>query len=265
MRDSAGNAHLVNSSVTPNNQWHHLVGVCDQVHSNVVLYVDGANVGQSSIVPGSGILASANPMSIGSRQSGTTAYDFQFVGFIEEVAVYGSALSASQVLAHYRAVGNRAPEFVINPFSEPALPAGQAASGTIATNAFDPNGDPISFAKVSGPAWLSVAANGGLSGTPFSGDTGPNSFVVRATDPGGLSGTATLNITVTPAPSIIAGVSMQGTNLLLNWAGGIAPYQVETATNLAAPAWQPVGAPAGATSLLLPAANPAAFYRILGQ
>jgi hypothetical protein len=265
VRDIAGNAHLATSTVANNSKWHHLVGVCDQVHTNVVLYVDGTNAAQTTIIPGSGILASTNSISIGSRQSGTAAYDLQFVGLMEEVAIYNYALSSAQVLAHYRAVSNRAPVFVVNPFSEPDVNAGQAGSGTIATNALDPNGDTLSFAKVSGPAWLNVAANGALSGTPFSGDAGFNSFVVRATDPGGLSGSATLNITVTPAPSITTAVSLQGTNLLLNWAGGIAPYQLQMTTNLTSPDWQPVGDPASSTSLLVPATNDAAFYRIVGQ
>ena len=31
VRDAGGGAHVANGSVVPNNQWHHLVGVCDQV------------------------------------------------------------------------------------------------------------------------------------------------------------------------------------------------------------------------------------------
>ena len=39
------------------------------------------------------ILSSSLPMSIGSRKSGVaTAYDNQFVGYIEEVALYDYAL-----------------------------------------------------------------------------------------------------------------------------------------------------------------------------
>jgi Concanavalin A-like lectin/glucanases superfamily/Putative Ig domain len=265
VRDSAGSAHLATSSVANNNQWHHLVGVCDQVHSNVVLYVDGANAAQTTIVPGSGILGSTNPMSLGSRQSAAAAYDYQFVGLMEEVAIYNYALSSAQVQAHYKAVGNRAPVFVTNPFTEPAIIAGQPGSGTIATNALDPNGDTLTFTKVSGPAWLSVAGNGGLSGTPYSSDVGINSFIVRAADPGGLSSSATLNINVTPGPPIIVSASLQGPNLFLSWAGGIAPYQVQVATNLTDPAWQPVGPPASVTNMLIPATNAAAFYRIGGQ
>jgi hypothetical protein len=413
----------------------------------VVLYVDGTNAAQTTIVPGSGILSSTNSVSIGSRQSAAASYDLQFVGLMEEVAIYSYALSSNQVGAHHSAVSNRAPVFVNNPFTEPAINAGQPYSATIATNASDPNGDAItfskvsgptwlavagngalsgapanfdagtntfivratdpgglysnaalfiyvngapsftadpftgqsanagepysatiatnasdpngdaitfskvsgptwlavagngalsgtpanldagtntfvvratdpgglysnatlfiyvngapsftadpftgpsanagqsyagtiasnatdpngdalSFAKVSGPAWLSVLSDGGLSGMPLSNDVGTNSFIVSVTDPGALSGSATLNLIVTPAPPIVAALALQSTNALLSWTGGIAPYQVQMTTNLSSLTWQPFGPPTNATSLLVPASDPAGFYRILGQ
>ncbi len=52
---------------------------------------------------------------------------------------------------------------------------------------------------------------------------------------------------------------------LLCWTGGIAPYTVQTTTTPTSPAWQPLGPPTNSTSLLVPASNTAAFYRILGQ
>ena len=91
-------------------------------------------------------------------------------------------------------------------------------------------------------------------------------FVLSATDPGGLSASATLNITVSPAPPLTSAIVFQGSSLLLSWSGGIAPcYQVQTATNLAAPDWQPVGTATSTTNLLVSPTNTAAFYRILGQ
>ena len=157
------------------------------------------------------------------------------------------------------------PTFTVNPFTLPAINAGLAYSGTIATNATDLNNDPLTFAKLSGPAWLSVAANGTLSGTPSSSDAGTSVFVVSATDPAGFSASATMNITVVSAPSITSSLVLQGFGLLLNWSGGVPPYQVQMATNLASPDWQPVGSLTSATSMLLSPTNAAAFYRVLGQ
>jgi hypothetical protein len=358
VRDNSGAAHLATSSVVPDSTWHHLVGVCDQSHSNILLYVDGTNAAQGTILPGSGILASSNPVSIGSRQSGAnTACDLQFLGLMEEVAIYDYALGADQVQTHFGAATNRAPyflaspfterfanagqaysvtiatnvsepngdavtfgkvsgpswlavaangtlsgtaananagtnifivsardpaglsntatmfiyvngtpSFTLNPFSLPAANAGQAYAATIATNATDPNpGDVLTFVKLSGPAWLSVAPNGGLSGTPLSSDVATNSFIVRVADPGGLTGSATLKIIVTAALPIVAAVSAHGADLWLDWSGGIAPYQVQMATNVASPDWQSVGSPTSGTHLTLSPTNDAAFYRILGQ
>ncbi len=357
VRDAAGGVHLATSSVTPNNQWHHLVGVCDQVNSNVFLYVDGVKAAQGAITPNTGLLYSTMPMSIGSRPSGaSTSYDNQFVGYMEEVAVYNYALSSNQVVAHFITASNRAPVFVSNPIIRASVNAGQSYADSIATSANDPNGDPVNFAKVSGPAWLTVAAggalsgtpananantntfvvsardaggqsntatlyiyvngspaftvnpfamlgitagqayagniasaasdpnsdtlsftkisgpawlsvagNGALSGTPLSADAGTNAFVVQASDAGGLFNAATMNLTVTPAAPITNSALLQGNNLQLNWAGGIAPYQVQFTTNLTNPNWQNWGAPINVNTLSLPTTNDAAFYRIYGQ
>jgi hypothetical protein len=161
---------------------------------------------------------------------------------------------------------NGAPSFTVNPFTMPAIVAGQNYSGTIATNATDPNpGDVLTFALVSGSPWLVVATNGALSGTPLSVNVGNNSFVVSVTDPGGLSNTAAMNIAVTAAAPIISGLSTQPGGLLLNWSGGIAPYQVQAATNLVDPNWQNLTGMIGSNSVSVTPSNSAMFYRILGQ
>lgn len=157
------------------------------------------------------------------------------------------------------------PTFKLNPFTLPGIMAGNPYSGTIATNAGDLNGNTLTYAKVSGPAWLNVAANGALSGTPLSPDIGTNNFNVSVTDPGGFSSTATLNIAVTAAPPIISGISAQSGSLLLNWSGGIAPFQVQMTTNLVNPVWQDVGGTTTSASLAITPSNSATFYRILGQ
>ncbi|MCW1914017.1 cadherin domain-containing protein [Luteolibacter sp. GHJ8] len=60
------------------------------------------------------------------------------------------------------------------------------------------SGDQLGFSKQSGPEWLQVGADGGLSGTPGDGDAGANEFVIRVTDLQGAYADATLVITVAP-------------------------------------------------------------------
>jgi len=79
--------------------------------------------------------------------------------------------------------------------------ANAAYAGSIAGDATDPDvGDTLTFSKISGPVWLSVAGNGALSGTPTSGDAGPNTFAVKVSDGKGGEDTAALNIRVVILP-----------------------------------------------------------------
>jgi uncharacterized repeat protein (TIGR03803 family) len=160
---------------------------------------------------------------------------------------------------------NNPPAFNLNPFTGPTVKVGQTYSATIATNASDPNfGDVLTFSKVSGPGWLSVAANGSLSGMPLSTNAGVNTFVVSVADLGGLTNAATLFVNVTPV-LIYETIMHQGSNLMLGWSGGVPPYQVQTKTNLGSPAWQIFGNLGSATNLLLSPTNAGVFYRIQGQ
>lgn len=117
VRDAVGGVHGPSGTVAASDfRWHHLVGVCDEAHSNVVLYVDGM---QNGITTGFnsalGILGATTPLSIGARRSGTGSdYDLQFPGTIDEVALYNYALSSTQVLAHYYAA-NPGPVFTVQP------------------------------------------------------------------------------------------------------------------------------------------------------
>lgn len=121
VRDDSGQGYQALSSVPPTDPatlqaaWHHVVGVCDQPNGNIYLYVDGLLAASSSIPSNAGILSQGLPMTIGARRSTQASdFDLQWVGTIDEVAVYGTALSASQVLNHLYAA-QRAPEFSLQP------------------------------------------------------------------------------------------------------------------------------------------------------
>ncbi|MEI7903010.1 MAG: Ig-like domain-containing protein, partial [bacterium] len=122
---------------------------------------------------------------------------------------------------------NDAPVFTTNPIIGAGASEGVAYTGqTLAGKATDADpGDTLTYSKVSGPAWLAVASNGALSGTPTTGTAGLNSFVVRATDSASATADATLQITVTglPLPWVTADI---GTGML----AGSATYNAGTFT-----------------------------------
>jgi hypothetical protein len=115
-------------------------------------------------------------------------------------ANYNPATAVQQTLTVTS--GNSAPVFSTDPIIAADASEGVAYTGqTLAGQATDPDpGATITYSKVSGPAWLSVASNGTLSGTPPVGSAGLNSFIVRATDNNSAIKEATLQITVTGLP-----------------------------------------------------------------
>lgn len=91
----------------------------------------------------------------------------------------------------------RAPVFTADPISKPDATSGVSYTGqTLAGSATDANGGTLTYSLVSAPTWLTVAANGALSGTPGDAHMGMNAFTVRVTDTDGYTDTATLNIDV---------------------------------------------------------------------
>ena len=212
-----------------------------------------------AIVSGPGWLSVAPDGTVSGTPSNTDANTNSFVVSVTDAG----GLSSVATLYIYV---NGAPSFTADPFTLSAGVLNQSYSGTINTSATDPNpGDALTFAKVSGPAWLLVAPDGTLSGTPLAGDVGTNSFVVSVTDSGGLSNTATMNIAVTSQAPIVSTISQQADGVLLSWSGGLAPYQVQATIDLANPDWQNVGDAINTNSLFIIPTNSPIFYRIMGQ
>ncbi|MCW1921048.1 cadherin domain-containing protein [Luteolibacter arcticus] len=82
---------------------------------------------------------------------------------------------------------------------------------TLASFASDPDADDsLVFSMVTGPAWLEVAPDGTLSGTPTNGDTGENVLVVLVTDLEEASAEATVTLFVqnTNDPPVIGELSV---------------------------------------------------------
>jgi arylsulfatase A-like enzyme len=115
----------------------------------------------------------------------------------------GSAqIVASGTQGFYRVQlgSNTPPAFSSDPILKAPATTNELYSGTLAPNASDANaGDTLTFTKLAGPDWLSVAADGTLTGTPT--QLGADYFSVQVSDNHGAAATAKLQITaVAPAP-----------------------------------------------------------------
>lgn len=91
---------------------------------------------------------------------------------------------------------NMAPEFEADSIALDAAQQNQLFTGSFAAYASDPNSDTLSFSKTSGPAWLTVHANGSFEGTPGVNELGENSFLIEVQDPDGATDTATFTLSV---------------------------------------------------------------------
>ncbi|HSR87731.1 MAG TPA: carbohydrate-binding protein, partial [Pontiella sp.] len=132
---------------------------------------------------------------------------------------------------------NTPPAFTNDPINRPNAVEGSAYSNTLAGAATDAESDPLSFSLVpGGPVWLSVATNGALSGTPGSGDVGPNSWTVQVSDGINSPVSASLEITVesAPVPPQLS-VQMSGSNLEILWPSSYTTYSLYSCTNLLSP------------------------------
>jgi hypothetical protein len=116
---------------------------------------------------------------------------------------------------------NNPPAFTVDPMSRAGATAGAAYTGqTLAGSATDPDaGATLTYSKVSGPTWLSIATTGALTGTPAATNVGVNSWTVQVSDGLGGTDTAVLNITVSVAPAtaptfVAAGAIAGGTGTI---------------------------------------------------
>jgi hypothetical protein len=140
----------------------------------VRLYKDGVQVGTAAA--GGTLRAGTGTVRVGAVSGGTSA----FVGTLDEVAVYGAALSPAQVASHY------------------ALRSG---SSTVALQiaANDPDGDTMTYSATGLPTGLAIHPTTGLiTGNPLV--AGPFTVTVTATDPVGLAASQTFTWTISSTP-----------------------------------------------------------------
>ncbi len=214
--------------VTP--LWYHLVGVCDQTNGYIYLYKNGLLAGRSALGAGKGILsAPTTPLSIGAKQTADDSgnYTGQWIGTVDEVAIYNKALTSNQVQNHYFAAGI-VPIFLVEPTNDPNIGssastnAGLGSSVTLTSLGFgspalhyqwyDYNGGaPIAVSSAAEPGNIgattptltlknvsSIAAGGTVN------TIGSGAFFVTVSNPYGSTNSAIVTITPVSGPPSIS-------------------------------------------------------------
>src|SRR5262249_3923778 len=118
----AGGSHAdaYGSGAPPANTWSYLTATYDGAH--VRLYVNGTQVG--SVAHTGAIATSTTPLQIG----GDSLYGQRFVGLIDEVRVYNTALTAAQIQTDMNTPVTAGPD--TQPPTGPANLTAIAVSGT---------------------------------------------------------------------------------------------------------------------------------------
>jgi hypothetical protein len=231
-RDASGSTHgSANGNIGPTNavgpfpnanggnvSWHHVVGVCDEPHSVVVLYVDGiSNAAANGVTPFDGVLPSPLAVSIGSRKPNSyTDQTNQFSGIIDEAAIYNYALTPAQVLAHYYAA-HPLPIITLQP--PPAADYSENGPLVLDSAAYGPPA--LTFQWYQSPDQATWSAVGGQTSANFSMASTPASLgpflEMVATDPYGSTTSIVVQVTAhVGAPVILA--DLVPTNVV--YAGG---------------------------------------------
>ena len=172
--------------------WYHVVAVFQGApsgqQSQVNLYVNTAlTTGPHEFPPADFVGDNRFDLNIGYWDR-YEANRYPFNGSMDEILVYGKALSGSEVSAIYNdgitgkphcKPGNYYPLFS----SVPVTVAAQDVEYSYTVTASDFDNDPLTLSAVTLPSWLTFNATSGLlSGTPGSSDVGVFDVSIKATD-----------------------------------------------------------------------------------
>jgi autotransporter-associated beta strand protein len=186
---NGGTDQTVTAPALATGSWQHVAVTHNG--GTVRIYVNGAEVAS-----GSGITITPGNFNPRCNYLGKSQFiaDPAFNGLLDDVLITDYSLSAAQIAALQT---NTPPQFTTNYLVRSTATNSEAYSATIAGTGTDPDGgDTLTFSKAAGPAWLNVAGDGALSGSPTSADGGTNFFTVRITDSAGQCGFALLAINV---------------------------------------------------------------------
>jgi autotransporter-associated beta strand protein len=186
---NGGAEQIVQTTPLPVGQWTHVALTLGG--GTARLYVNGSLAATNSGVT---IRPSDFDPTLNYLGESQFAADPLFNGRLDDVRITDYVLTQAQIAG---LMTDTPPQFSSSTFTRGPVSRGVPFSGTVAGTATDVDaGDTITYSKANGPAWLQVAADGILSGTPTSADFSPQEFVITATDSKGATAFAFLTISM---------------------------------------------------------------------
>jgi len=200
---NGGAEQIVEAPALTQNQWRHVAVTL--TGNTARLYVNGVQVASNNGM-------SIAPADFRPRMNFLGASQFVadplFNGWVDEVVVLDQALTAAQITALQTGT---APQFGEAELVRSAAAIDQPYWDRLAGSAVSTvPGRTLTFAKASGPAWLSVAADGTLGGVPTDADRGTNRFTVTVSDTPGRSTSTVLTIPVSGPSGLVARYDFEG-------------------------------------------------------
>ncbi|MFB3105360.1 MAG: LamG-like jellyroll fold domain-containing protein, partial [Pseudomonadales bacterium] len=186
------------TALTPG-EWHHVAFTFGS--GGMQLYVDGELEATNGYTGGlgttSGGSGNAEPIALGAgtQTSGnlvTTGTYRHFDGLIDEVAIFGAALTPEQVRDLYGAAFQH---YTI--YQDTTL--NTSAAGGVLANDYDADDDPLTAVLVAGPSnaqSFTLNPDGSFDYTPVAGFSGTDTFTYQANDGSSNSNLATVTLTV---------------------------------------------------------------------
>lgn len=201
IKDGGAEQVLNHSAPLPVNTWTHVAVTL--AGNTGKLFLNGSLVASNTSM-------TLNPVDVGTKQNFLGKSQFSadplFGGRLDDVRFLTSALSDATIAAI--ATGGT-PQFTTDTITKADASPSQPYVDSLASQL---TGGTATFTKVSGPAWLTVAADGSLGGVPTPADIGWNSFIVRATAASGSAiDTATVRILVKEATGMVMRLPFDGT------------------------------------------------------
>ncbi|MFT3785478.1 MAG: glycosyl hydrolase [Tepidisphaeraceae bacterium] len=184
---SAASQFIEAPTALPSGSWQH-VAVTMQ-GTTAKLYLNGVQQATGTLTT-SAVSLTANNF-LGKSQWSS---DPLFKGKFDDVVIGDFVLTGTQIAA---LMTNNAPTFSSSTLTRGPALRGVAFSASVSGSASDADvGDSVTYGKAHGPAWLTIAADGTITGTPTFADTGAQEFVLTATDVNGAVSYATLVVEI---------------------------------------------------------------------